>query len=208
MSELTPPMSVLLTVLALASCTADPSPDARDAAACDAAAVCSGRCVDFASDRAHCGACDRACAAGEVCASGTCRSACAGDQAFCDGACVDTATDPAHCGACGRACSAEMECRGGACACPDGLVACGGECVDTDTDSANCGLCERACADEETCTDGSCLCGGRACEGEERCLDDGTCGCSFGARVECACGVVICCTVPDRCVERCDFHCG
>lgn len=37
---------------------------------------CDERCVDLASDRAHCGACDQPCAAGSACISSTCIPTC------------------------------------------------------------------------------------------------------------------------------------
>jgi hypothetical protein len=83
---------------------------------------CGGRCVDTATDPAHCGACGNTCrfagGAGR-CVGGRCFGAgCAGTRADCDrdpanGCEVDLATDPAHCGACGRAC--EGGCRDGRC---------------------------------------------------------------------------------------------
>ena len=37
-------------------------------------ALCSGACVDLTTDEAHCGSCDIACEAGDVCANGDCMS--------------------------------------------------------------------------------------------------------------------------------------
>ncbi|MEZ4365756.1 MAG: hypothetical protein R2939_05650 [Kofleriaceae bacterium] len=86
---------------------------------------CGGACVDPLSDNAHCGACDRGCATGEVCGNGTCGTSCPVEQLECGGSCVDPQTDFEHCGDCETACEAGEECRGGTCEvpCADGLVA-------------------------------------------------------------------------------------
>jgi predicted small lipoprotein YifL len=39
-------------------------------------ARCGERCVDLSADPAHCGACGRACEAGQVCTAGACRAQC------------------------------------------------------------------------------------------------------------------------------------
>ncbi|MEZ4394107.1 MAG: hypothetical protein R3A48_23795 [Polyangiales bacterium] len=61
----------------------------------------AGRCRDTQSDRAHCGACGNACAAGQVCSGGRCVVSCPAGQTDCAGSCRDTQTDRSHCGACG-----------------------------------------------------------------------------------------------------------
>jgi hypothetical protein len=77
--------------------------------------MCSGACTDLQTSAAHCGACGRACAAGESCSAGVCGLACPAGQTVCTGACVDLNTDPAHCGACGRTCIGGQWCIAGAC---------------------------------------------------------------------------------------------
>jgi FG-GAP-like repeat/Stigma-specific protein, Stig1 len=44
--------------------------------------MCDGTCVDLARDAAHCGACDRACPAGDSCSFGLCGVPCAGTLGF------------------------------------------------------------------------------------------------------------------------------
>lgn len=168
-----------LAALALVACTGAPDPGPGDAAS-----------------------------AVDACATEGCAAPCPRDQSRCGTVCVDTRSDPAHCGGCDRACDEGTECRSGACQCPEGLIDCDGSCVDPESDDANCGLCGRSCGSNESCSLGSCVCGERVCVGDERCLESGSCGCTSGTRVECSCGAVICCSVPDRCVERCDYHCG
>ncbi len=83
----------------------------------------------------HCGACGRACAAGQVCAAGVCASTCASPRMVCAGACIDTSGDVANCGACGRACPAVLNgaaaCVASACAftCNDGYYRDGTACA-------------------------------------------------------------------------------
>lgn len=80
--------------------------------------ACGGECVDVATDRRHCGVCDRACQSGELCVRGGCtwpRCGDAGERALCAGACVDLATDPDHCGACRSPCGGGLICRSGLC---------------------------------------------------------------------------------------------
>jgi len=64
---------------------------------------------DFKSDPSHCGACDKACAAVEVCSQGVCKSKCDAPLARCgaDGgsaSCADLTNDPKHCGSCTTTC--------------------------------------------------------------------------------------------------------
>ena len=78
--------------------------------------LCGATCVDLASSGANCGACGRACGAGESCVASMC--VCNAGTTSCSGACVDTANDNANCGACGHACPSPMTCVGGACSGP------------------------------------------------------------------------------------------
>ncbi len=107
--------------------------------------LCDDRCVTVTNDPAHCGACGRACRAGEVCALGTCRLACPTGQAVCGASCVTLESDAMHCGRCETACAAGANCVAGACRCPAGEALCGDRCVDTASSPSHCGLCERAC---------------------------------------------------------------
>src|SRR5688500_4376245 len=66
--------------------------------------ICGRRCVDIRTDRMNCGACGRACSAGQICSAGACRAGCPQGQTSCAGVCRDLASDPANCGGCGRLC--------------------------------------------------------------------------------------------------------
>jgi len=123
--------------------------------------TCADVCRDLTSDRAHCGACNRACGATEVCSRGSCAASCGLGLSRCatDGSCHDLRSDPAHCGTCGHACGFGEVCNQGACApsCASHLTACGsGACRDVMTDPYNCGACGRACTAGEVCTSGAC----------------------------------------------------
>jgi len=132
--------------------------------------VANGCEVDLASDRAHCGACGRPCAAGMLCSARTCTTTCAPPTVACGADCVDLAADPAHCGACGRRCPARARyalplCRSGVCsaACEpswgdcDGMEATGCE---TQLNSlAHCSACRLLCDlpnATETCATSAC----------------------------------------------------
>ncbi len=136
----------------------------------------------------NCGACGRACKAGESCQQGecvgptqVCAPACAPGQncinnacvcpaatTLCANACVDVATTPAHCGACGNACGAGKLCQAGACVCPPGQVDCAGQCVDPQLSPQHCGMCGNACDADEACMAGRCRApaGADGCTGE------------------------------------------
>lgn len=75
---------------------------------------CGGVCVDGLSDPMHCGDCDVACAAGELCAGGACVASCDPPSMICDGRCIDVRRDPDHCGACGNVCASGI-CIDGEC---------------------------------------------------------------------------------------------
>ncbi|MBZ0117814.1 MAG: putative metal-binding motif-containing protein [Sandaracinaceae bacterium] len=145
-----------------------------------------GRCVDTRSDPAHCGACDRACAAGDGCRDGTCAPCdvpggpcCWGPTVlYCDGDLMcDFATQ--QCIECGP-----------------GTVGCSGTCVAFDEDERNCGTCGTRCEVSldggvtltlGLCRGGTCAYCGRSgdpcCEGSRLCegtlicrSETGTCG--------------------------------
>ncbi len=78
--------------------------------------LCGEACVDTTSDGAHCGGCNNACPAGQVCSAGACvTGGCPAGQVECNQGCVDTATNALHCGECGAACMAGQTCVGGVC---------------------------------------------------------------------------------------------
>jgi hypothetical protein len=58
---------------------------------------CGGVCRDLSSDRAHCGACGRACGPGQICAGGACSLSCPPGQVACGTECVDGTSN--SCGA-------------------------------------------------------------------------------------------------------------
>ena len=138
-----------------------PTTDDSGALTCpDASTLCGTVCVDLATHRSHCGACDRACAAGQTCVGGVCTDAttCQPPLVECSGACVNTSTDPAHCGRCDLACAAGEVCSAGVCSsqCDPGLTQCGLACVDQNTDVLNCGGCGVVCREGQQCTSGQC----------------------------------------------------
>ncbi|HEU4535355.1 MAG TPA: FG-GAP-like repeat-containing protein, partial [Polyangiaceae bacterium] len=167
----------LFLLVALGGCGADDTPGspAGPPAACDAASVrCGGRCTQIATDPANCGACGRACAAGQACLagacvdpcpSGACAEVCAPPFEACGaGTCADLRNDPSNCGACGRACPEGDFCAAGACVpragCAAPLTSCdvgGAElCADLRSDPSNCGGCGNACPGGQLCAAGVC----------------------------------------------------
>jgi Stigma-specific protein, Stig1 len=79
---------------------------------------CGGSCVDTLSSHDHCGSCDNACLADQVCGNGTCAAMCPLNQSECGGTCSDTSTDPMNCGGCGMACSGGDICVDSQCQVP------------------------------------------------------------------------------------------
>ena len=164
---------------------------------------CAGGCYDLTKDPTHCGACDKGCAAGEVCGAGTCGTVCGGGTTLCGGLCVDLTKDAAHCGSCAKACATGETCSAGACAlvCGGGTTKCGASCINTTNDSANCGACGKVCPGgaAASCSAGSCgvtcsgsfaNCNGSAADGCEANLDSdpancGACGTACGACTTC-----------------------
>src|SRR5690606_20925200 len=74
---------------------------------------CGAACVDKATDRDHCGECNKACPAGEACENGICT--CPATSIICDGACVDPDTSVQHCGGCKKSCERGQVCEQGKC---------------------------------------------------------------------------------------------
>ena len=160
--------------------------------------ACAGICPDLDSNNDHCGSCNHACSAPEVCRFGTC-SECDADERECDGKCVAATYNEKHCGGCDQTCPAGSSCSGlggTACACNDGKLLCDNQCLDLLNDDDNCGTtCANAvaCESPEVCLDGVCGCanGGEVCDGvcidttysEESCggcLDAGGVACEEG----------------------------
>lgn len=77
---------------------------------CGADAGASG-CYDLTSSAGACGACGRACSAGDVCVDSVC---CPSGDGICGGTCTSLDT-PTNCGACGAACPAPAMCTSGKC---------------------------------------------------------------------------------------------
>ncbi len=91
---------------------------------------CNSQCIPISNlqrDEQNCGACGRACGAGQYCCQGDCLSiatqdmaACncsntCGDRSCCDTTCLDLRNDPDNCGACGLKCSRNDSCSNGVC---------------------------------------------------------------------------------------------
>ena len=174
----------LIGALFAAGCSSDPvvtpgadagTMDAADVApSCGAGQVlCNGACVNTQTDNANCGACGRACAAGEVCSLGACGTTCAASLATCssgagdggaraDGGaatfCADLRNDRLNCGACGTECPAGSICVDRTCTltCAVGQTQCSGACFDLQTNNLHCGACGNACPSGTACTAGVC----------------------------------------------------
>jgi hypothetical protein len=173
---------------------------------------CGGVCRDLSNDLANCGACGRACTAGQVCSAGTCVVSCGAGLSNCGGVCRDLDVDNRNCGMCGRACAAGTACANGVCevSCGAGLSNCAGVCRDTQSDPAHCGMCGRACATGQVCARGVCAllcgtgqtaCGGACVDLQTDASNCGVCGtrCPVptGGGAVCARGVCgVTCTPP------------
>ncbi|MBJ6764512.1 hypothetical protein JGU66_27390 [Myxococcaceae bacterium JPH2] len=117
-------LSFLVVVGLVAACGGDSPPPPKENPDGSASLVCSDAgttacgdvCVATASDPAHCGGCNKACATGELCTQGVCSAACSTSETRCGSACVNTTSDSANCGGCGVACSTGQSCVSGSCA--------------------------------------------------------------------------------------------
>jgi hypothetical protein len=183
--------------------------DAGDVApTCGAAQVlCNGACINAQTDNANCGACGRACSAGQVCSLGVCATSCAAPLTTCattgdagsTASCADLANDRLNCGACGAACPPGNICVNRSCqvSCAAGQTQCGGACVDLRTSNAHCGACGNACAPGTACAAGVCAisCGAGLTQCATSCVNlqsdnanCGTCGAQCPAGQVCARG--------------------
>jgi hypothetical protein len=124
---------------------------------------CDGVCTDTTTDRDHCGRCDLACAAGEICRSSQCEhNPCGDGQHECSGACYPD-DDPLHCGGSCIQCPVPAAHGTAACIanrceldCDPGFVQCPGACVDLNTDPRNCGSCGHECLATQICRNSNC----------------------------------------------------
>lgn len=168
--------------------------------------ACGSLCVDLATDPLHCGACEAACPAGQVCDGGTCSVDCGPGATACEGSCTNLELDPANCGGCGVACDDGLVCSAGQCGleCVGGTLLCDSKCVDPATDELHCGGCAAPCELTEVCTGGACALscgpGTTGCDGVcvDLAIDPANCG---------DCGAP--CVVGETCVEgSCVPSCG
>jgi hypothetical protein len=118
---------------------------------------------------------------GVICASGSC--GCPAYETLCNGACIVTNLDPANCGSCRHACAANEACSAGVCSAgcttpTNGgtvqIIKCGQLCVDRWNDNKNCGACGTDC----TATGQVCI--GGTCGGSAVALDGGSKSCPGG----------------------------
>lgn len=205
----------------LAALTASATCGATDSA-------CNGVCVSTASDPAHCGSCDHACAPGEFCSGGACSATCAFQtcQTATGPECADTSTNTHHCGACNAPCLSGQSCVGGQCTCGGSQTHCTSGCADLTADPGNCGTCGHACAGLETCVGGVCQpetggCTGTLVSCNGTCVDTqtdqshcGACDQPCGGGRACAAGSCACPGTGTFCDGACvdtqtdQNHCG
>ncbi|WP_255636740.1 MXAN_6577-like cysteine-rich protein [Hyalangium versicolor] len=180
-----------VSVLGTGCGDSDPPPSS-----CSTGQQCGGVCVDTQSSLQHCGGCDQACSAGQVCSQGACKSQCAQGQTECGGTCVDTRSNVSNCGSCGTACSESQVCKDGGCvlACSEDQEVCGGTCVDTKSSSEHCGGCNQACTGGKVCVSANCVspclegqewCGGACVDTQSNSQHCGGCNQACTAGLEC-----------------------
>jgi hypothetical protein len=116
----------------------------------------------------HCGACNHACAQGELCQGAACVASCPAPNLVCPGAraCADFAQSALHCGGCNQTCSAPpgdrtAECVNGDCGlsavlCAPGYEDCNGRCAPAG--ACDSGVCADGCRLGERCVAGACEC--------------------------------------------------
>lgn len=78
---------------------------------------CGNACVNLQNNPAHCGGCNRPCAAGTSCVNGSCQGTggCQSPNTLCGSSCVDTRTDRNNCGTCGNTCTSGQNCVNSSC---------------------------------------------------------------------------------------------
>jgi hypothetical protein len=184
--------------------------------ACAGATLCGDVCTNTSFDPGNCGACGKACMAGEFCSNGQCGATCSGGAQDCGGTCTNTAFDPSNCGSCGHACTTGDVCSAGQCAaqCLGGTTDCNAKCVDTQIDPANCGACGTACTATQVCSGGQCgvtclggatICGAVCADTQNDPAHCGACGTACASGQVCAggqCGVV-CLGGASKCASKC-----
>jgi hypothetical protein len=202
-------LSAIAALLASASCASGGDQPPLPLGGDDAGATFEGggapAChADLGSDPQNCGACGKACAAGESCHQGVCINTCPAQQTMCPGGCANLTNDPSNCGACGTTCvaaasaGAKAVCSAGQCTfdCGSGGgTACSDGCYDLKTSANNCGSCGFSCGAGQTCQNGVCCGGGsKICNGAcvDVSQDPANCGdcahaCAKGG--QCAAGV-------------------
>jgi hypothetical protein len=74
---------------------------------------CGGTCVDLATNRDNCGACDRRCAEQQSCVNRNC--VCPMGTSLCEGRCVNLTNDKQNCGECGNVCKGPRSCVASMC---------------------------------------------------------------------------------------------
>lgn len=173
----------------------DTAPDTRvvkkDAGCAGSLKLCSGKCVNTTNNKAHCGGCNKACAASisDRCVASKC-----------------------VCGTSGSACGSGLNCVSGSCRCISGSASrCTGCCLTatscvalTSQSSTRCGKAGatcRSCNDSKVCTADTCVSGvcrntnlksGTACNDGKFCTLNTTCNagtCSGGTARTCDPGV-------------------
>lgn len=160
--------------------------------------LCSGTCINPASDLRNCGACGVVCAAANgsaLCSSGRCVvSACAAGRGDCDatysnGCEADLSSDAAHCGSCSVSCSRGSSCSSGRCACTPITCASSGR---------RCGSAPDGCGGTFTCP--SCPLG-QTCDASGACVSSCTMGTTWcsGACVDLRTDVRNCGSCGSRC---------
>lgn len=171
---------------ALALCAASCSPTAPTQQCPEGESICGMSCVDFQSDRQHCGECSKTCQPGQICTGGSCQYSCPTGQTICSERCVTLGSDADNCGQCGAACEPGTRCVSATCTagCPAGQVLCGTKCVDPLSDGAFCGASAdcaganagAACAAGEVCNAGACAtsCQAGLVKCKEACVDPQT----------------------------------